>query len=77
MTEQTNPIVVAAFATEAEAAIAKGALESAGIQAMIQADSVGRMRPHVAWATGGFKMLVRRDDEADARAILKLSDQVS
>ena len=77
MAEETNPVAVAAFATEAEAVIAKGALESAGINALIQADSVGRMRPHVAWSTGGFKMLVRKDDEADAREILKRSDQVS
>ena len=34
--------------------MAKGALESAGIDAMIQADTAGGMRPHLAWAGSGF-----------------------
>lgn len=50
--------------------MAKGALESAGIDAMIQADSAGGMRPHLAWSTGGFKVLVREHDLEDGRAIL-------
>jgi hypothetical protein len=64
-------VVVHAFASEPEADMAKSALESAGIDAMIQADSAGGMRPHLAWASGGFKILVRDEDVAAAREVLK------
>jgi len=65
-----NLVVVQAFANGPEAEMAKGALASAGIEAMIQSDSVGGMRPHVAWASGGYKLLVREEDAATAREIL-------
>jgi len=51
--------------------MAKGALEAAGIDAMIQADSAGGMRPHLAWASGGFKVLVREEDGDAARDVLE------
>ena len=70
MTRETNLVLAAAFATGPEAELAKSALESAGIEAMIQADSVGGMRSHVAWASGGFRILVRAEDAAEAREIL-------
>jgi Putative prokaryotic signal transducing protein len=66
-----NLVVVRAFGTGPEAEVAKAALESAGIDAMIQADSAGGMRPHLAWASGGFKVLVREEDAADAREVLE------
>jgi hypothetical protein len=66
-------VVVHTFANQPEAEIAKGALESAGIAAMIQADSVGGMRPHIAWASGGFKLLVRDEDASAAHEILEPS----
>jgi Putative prokaryotic signal transducing protein len=65
-----NLLVVQTFGSQQEADMAKGALESAGIDAIIQADSVGGMRPHIAWASGGIKLLVREEDEATAREIL-------
>jgi hypothetical protein len=68
--EDTNLVVAHAFATEAEAEMAKSALQSAGIDAMIQADSAGGLRPHIAWASGGFKVLVREEDAADAHEAL-------
>ncbi len=67
----TELVVVHAFATEAEAELAKGALSAAGIESMIQADSIGRMRPHVAWASGGFKVLVRQEDAEAAQEVLE------
>ncbi len=67
---EANLVVIRAFGTAAEAEQAKSALESAGIASMIQADSVGGMRPHVAWASGGYKILVREDDADEASAIL-------
>ncbi len=65
-----NLVVIRSFGTAAEADLAKSALESAGIASMIKADSVGGMRPHVAWATGGYKILVREDDADEARDVL-------
>jgi hypothetical protein len=70
-----NLVVVHAFATGPEAEMAKSALDAAGIDSMIQADSVGGMRPHVAWATGGFKLLVRDEDAEIARDVLEPTDE--
>ncbi len=64
-------VVVHSCGNEAEAELAKGALESAGIEVMIQADDVGGMRPHVAWASNGYKLLVREEDAAAAREVLE------
>ena len=66
-----NLIVVQAFGTRPEADVAKSALESAGIDAMIQADTVGGMRPHVAWSSRGYKVLVREEDVAEAHQVLE------
>lgn len=77
MTSDTRLVVVAAFGTQAEAGMAKSALDAAGIDCMIQADSVGGMRPHVAWATGGFRLLVREEDAPEAGEVLKPADQIS
>jgi len=40
----------------AEAELAKGALGDAGIPAMLQADTAGRMREHLAWSGPGFQV---------------------
>ncbi len=63
-------IVVQSYGSRPEAELAKGALEAAGIQAIIQADTVGRMREHLAWSGAGFKILVREDDATVARDVL-------
>jgi hypothetical protein len=68
---EANLVIVHAFGSQPEADLAKSALEGAGIEAMIQADSVGGMRTHVAWSGAGFKVLVREEDAADARDILE------
>jgi hypothetical protein len=65
-----NLVVVQTFANRLGADLAKSALDAADIDSMIQGDSVGGMRPHVAWASGGFKLLVRQGDVAEAREIL-------
>jgi hypothetical protein len=64
-------VVVQAFGTEVEADLAKSMLESAGIDAMIQADRAGGMRDHLAWSGFGFKVLVREEDAATAHDVLK------
>ena len=67
---QTKLVIVHAFASQAEADLAKSILESAGIDAMIQADRAGGMRDHLAWSGFGFKILVREEDAAVAREAL-------
>ena len=68
-------VLVQSFATQMEADMAKSALESAGIAVMIQADSAGGQRPHMAWATGGFKLLVREEDLDEARSVLGMPEE--
>jgi hypothetical protein len=63
-------IVLNSYGSRAEAELAKGALEAAGILAMTQADTVGGMREHIAWSGGGFQVLVRDEDAAAAREVL-------
>jgi len=63
-------VVVQSYATEGEAEVAKGVLESSGIGAMIQADTAGRMREHLAWSGLGHRVLVREEDAAAARSLL-------
>ncbi len=62
-------VVVRSCGSRAEAELAKGALGEAGIQALIQADTAGRMREHLAWSGAGFKILVREDEPQSKRAI--------
>ena len=69
---QDKLVVVQSYGNEGEAEIAKGVLESSGIEAMIQADTAGRMREHLAWSGLGHRLLVREEDAAAARSILFL-----
>ena len=59
--QAANLVVVRSFNSQMEADLAKSALASAGIDALIQADSAGGMRPQLAWSTGGFKLFVREE----------------
>jgi hypothetical protein len=63
-------IVIQSYGSRPEADLAKGALEDAGIQAMIQADTAGGMREHLAWSGAGFKILVREEEATVARDVL-------
>jgi hypothetical protein len=65
-------VVVHTFNNRSEADLAKSALEAAGIDSMIQADTGGGMRPHLAWAGTGFRVLVRAEDVGPAREVLEL-----
>jgi len=66
----SNIVVVQSFGTRAEADIALSILESSGIEAMIQADTAGGMREHLAWSGFGFRVLVCEEDVAMARNVL-------
>lgn len=68
--DRSKLTVIDRFASQVEADLAKSALESAGIDAMIQADRAGGMRDHLAWSGLGFKVLVREEDVAEARDVL-------
>lgn len=72
--EDREWIVVASFGTEPEADMAKSALESADIEVLLQADSAGGQRPHLAWASGGYKLLVSESDLEAARAVLTVPE---
>ena len=61
-------VVVKTFLSRIEADLAKAALESAGIEAIVRPDDVGGMRPHF-WM-GGVELLVRTEDQDDAMKIL-------
>jgi hypothetical protein len=63
-------VVVQTFAEQWEAELAKSALNGACIEAFIQSDSLGGIGPHIALATGGYKLLVREEDVAAARDVL-------
>lgn len=64
-------VIVHTFNNQPEAEIAKGALEAAGIDTTIQADTAGGMRPHLAVPGAGYKLLIRKKDAAAARKILE------
>jgi hypothetical protein len=70
---EANLVVIRTFDNQAEADVAMSALESAGIDSMLQADTGGGMRPHLAWSGAGFKVLVREEDAAAAREALEYS----
>ena len=67
---QSDLVVVQSYATEGEAEVARGVLESSGIDAMIQADTAGRMREHLAWSGLGHRVLVREEGADAARRLL-------
>lgn len=68
--EHANLVVVRAYGDRLEAELARGSLEASGIPAMIQGDTAGGMREHLAWSGAGFKILVREEDAAAAREVL-------
>jgi len=68
-------VIVKSYGNRVEAELAKGALENAGIQAMIQSDTVGHMREHIAWSGAGFRIVVREEDVAAARDVLAATNE--
>ena len=72
--DYANLVVVHECGSEIEADLAKGALQAAGIDAMIQSDTAGRQHDHLAWSGAGFKLLVRDEDAADAREVLDVPE---
>lgn len=69
--EHSTLVIIQTCGSRLEADIAKGVLEVAGIDAMIQSDTAGGMREHLAWSGAGFRVLVREEDAVAARDALK------
>jgi hypothetical protein len=65
--KSSDLVVVSTFRSTADAQIAKGILNEAGIESMIRADNAGGMYP----AISGAELLVRRED------VQKASDGLS
>ena len=62
----TDLITISTFRSSAEAQIAKGVLDEAGLESMLRADNAGGMYP----AIGGVELLVRSEDLDAARHAL-------
>ena len=67
-------VVVETYTSTMEAEMDKGRLETAGIDAMIQADDCGGMRPHLQLK--GVQLLVRDTDLEEAREILVFQEDM-
>jgi putative signal transducing protein len=71
MSSKSDELVsVHTFSSSAEADLAKSALEAAGIEAIVHADSVGAMYPTDGGI--GYDVVVRAEDAAAARDILEI-----
>jgi hypothetical protein len=64
--EPSDLIVLSTFPSPADAQIAKGVLDDAGIESLIRADNAGGMIP----AIGGVDVMVRADDAQKAHEAL-------
>ena len=65
--KSSDLIAVSTFRSTADAQIAKGILDEAGIESMIRSDNAGGMYPAMA----GADLLVRAEDVATATAALQ------
>lgn len=72
--DRSKLVVVQTLGSRVDAELAKSALEAAGIEAMIRADTAGGMREHLAWSGAGFKVLVREEDLTAAHDVLSLPE---
>ena len=66
-----NLVCIKTYPDRTEAELVKGVLESKGIKAMVSADDAGGMNPALLWATGGVRLLVKKNDIQKAVEVLK------
>jgi hypothetical protein len=71
--DDSDLVVISTFPSEADAQIAKGLLDGAGIESMIRTDNAGGMYP----AISGADLVVRAEDVQKANDLLGLPDQGS
>jgi Putative prokaryotic signal transducing protein len=69
--DDSDLVVISTFPSEADAQIAKGLLDGAGIESMIRTDNAGGMYP----AISGADLVVRAEDVEKANDLLSLPDQ--
>jgi hypothetical protein len=65
-----DQMLIATFSNDIEAEIAKGHVESAGIEALVINNDAGGMLPTLQ-ETEGVKLLVSRSDAIEAKRILR------
>ena len=65
-------VSIGTFPSMADAEVAQGVLEAAGIESMIRTDDAGGMYP----AIGGAELLVRAEDREGAQDVLE-ADQIA
>ncbi len=63
-------ICIKTYMNSQQAEMARGVLETNGIEAMISADDAGGWRPELAVAMGGVRLLVREEDAKSALELL-------
>jgi hypothetical protein len=66
----SNLTAVAVFRDRVEAELARGALDAAGIFAIIAADDAGEQNPGLDFSRG-VSVMVREEDAATARNVLQ------
>jgi hypothetical protein len=76
MTEVQGPVVVACFVGIGEAEVARGMLESEGIQALLGNQHLVSMFWHYSQATGGIRLMVASEDAERARKLLGVHEPV-
>lgn len=64
-------VVVASYASRAQAEMMVELLRGEGVAAMPQIDDAGGLRPEIALGMGWAKVVVRAEDEARAKEILE------
>ena len=69
--DHSKLVVAQAFGSQGEADLAMSMLQSAGINATVQADAAGGMEPPLGWCGLGFRVLVREEDASAARDVLQ------
>jgi Putative prokaryotic signal transducing protein len=71
---ESELVVVHTFKSRPEAELAHSALEAAGIESMVLANDSGGTQPGF-WESEPVKVLVRPEDEREARSILDTAAQ--
>lgn len=70
-----NPVMIAEYASELEAEMAKSQLEAEGIESWILKDDAGGMQPQLQ-ITQGVRLFVDEKDVEEALGILDWEDEI-
>lgn len=69
---KNNVAIVKTYPSRVEAEIGRGKLEASGIKAIIEADDLGGIGGYLLNATGFVRLMVLKEEYADAKKILDL-----